>query len=306
MPLTRTDGTLQDPKCGPAMFSTWAAGPGLLTAHPYGQGRPGVACGDECDRLAARRRPRHPLAGAGRPRERVPRRRRGRAGPGRARRLGCAPPLGRGSRWPLGGRRVLPGVLPRRRARAALDGDDAHPAGATGASAEVRTARRSGAEYLLARGLFRRKSTGEVVARHISSSRSPTTGTTTYYVRSTTSAGRAQTLIPGWRRPWTSCDRSGSPTADGCSTASTPAASTSTARAAPGRRAGSTPCAPCGCSTGGTAPPSERFVARATNSEPGCALTCFTTAALAINSSRGFENLVSCVHSKSFLHGSSR
>jgi hypothetical protein len=34
---------------------------------------------------------------------------------------------------------------------------------ATGGSAEVRAARRSGEEYLLERGLFRRKSTGEVV-----------------------------------------------------------------------------------------------------------------------------------------------
>jgi hypothetical protein len=34
---------------------------------------------------------------------------------------------------------------------------------ATGGSAEVRTARRSGEEYLLERGLFRRRSTGEVV-----------------------------------------------------------------------------------------------------------------------------------------------
>ena len=34
---------------------------------------------------------------------------------------------------------------------------------ATGGSAEVRAARRSGEEYLLERGLFRRKSTGDVV-----------------------------------------------------------------------------------------------------------------------------------------------
>jgi hypothetical protein len=43
---------------------------------------------------------------------------------------------------------------------------------ATGGSAAVRAARRSGEEYLLERGLFRRKSTGEVVDRRISSSRS--------------------------------------------------------------------------------------------------------------------------------------
>src|SRR6266511_992996 len=91
--------------------------------------------------------------------------------------------------------------------------------------------------------------------RHISSSRSPTTGATTCCARSTTSAGRARTRIPGWRRPWRSCDPSGSPTAGGCSTASTRVASTSTSRAAWGRRAAGTPSARSVCSTGGTAPP---------------------------------------------------
>ena len=126
---------------------------------------------------------------------------------------------------------------------------------ATGGSAEVRAARRGGEEYLLERGLFRRKSTGEVVDPATSSSRSRTTGTTTCCARSTTSAGRARTRIPGWRRPWRSCGRSGSPTAGGCSTASTRVASTSTSRAAWGRRAAGTPSARSGCSTGGTAPP---------------------------------------------------
>src|SRR6266508_2224142 len=37
-----------------------------------------------------------------------------RPGPGRARWLGRAPPRARGSRWALGGRRLLPGVLHRR------------------------------------------------------------------------------------------------------------------------------------------------------------------------------------------------
>ena len=72
---------------------------------------------------------------------------------------------------------------------------------ATGGSAEVREARRSGEEYLLERGLFRRKTTGAVVQPRISSSYFRTTGTTTCCVRSTTSGGRMRTRIPGWRRP---------------------------------------------------------------------------------------------------------
>jgi hypothetical protein len=68
---------------------------------------------------------------------------------------------------------------------------------AAGGSAEVRTARRSGAEYLLERGLFRRKSTGASSGRRIWSSRFRTTGTTTCCVRSTTSGGRVRTPIPG-------------------------------------------------------------------------------------------------------------
>ena len=71
---------------------------------------------------------------------------------------------------------------------------------ATGGSAEVQTARRNGEEYLLGRGLFRRKSTGAVAQPGISTSRSRITGTMTCCVRSTTSGGRVRTLIPGWRR----------------------------------------------------------------------------------------------------------
>ena len=71
---------------------------------------------------------------------------------------------------------------------------------ATGGSAEVRTARRSGEEYLLERGLFRARARGPSSSRRIWGSRSRTTGTTTCCVRSTTSGGRARTRIPGWRR----------------------------------------------------------------------------------------------------------
>ena len=88
--------------------------------------------------------------------------------------------------------------------------------------------------------------------RRISTSRSRTTGTTTCCARSTTSAGRARTRIPGWRRRSRSCGPSGSPTAGGCSTASIPVASTSTSRAASERRVAGTRSARSGCSTGGT------------------------------------------------------
>ena len=83
---------------------------------------------------------------------------------------------------------------------------------ATGGSAEVAEARRRGEEYLLERGLFRRRSTGEVVGSGVSR-RSPsrTTGTTTCCGRSTTSAARARSPIPGWRRPSRWCARSASP-----------------------------------------------------------------------------------------------
>ena len=71
---------------------------------------------------------------------------------------------------------------------------------AAGGSEQVRAARRSGEEYLLERGLFRRKSTGPSSSRRTWSSRSRTTGTTTCCARWTTSAGPVPPRIPGWRR----------------------------------------------------------------------------------------------------------
>ena len=126
---------------------------------------------------------------------------------------------------------------------------------ATGGSAAVREARRGGEEYLLERGLFRGKSTGEVVDPAYLDFAFP------YYwhydvLRALDYFRRAGAApIRAWRRPSSSCARSGSPTAAGCSTASTPAASTSTSRTASGRRAGGTRCGRCGCSTGGTGGP---------------------------------------------------
>ena len=73
---------------------------------------------------------------------------------------------------------------------------------ATGGSAEVRAARRSGEEYLLERGLFRRKSTGEVADPAHLEFAFPTTGATRCCVRSTTSAGRARL-----RWTWDACTR---------------------------------------------------------------------------------------------------
>ena len=126
---------------------------------------------------------------------------------------------------------------------------------ATGGSAEVRTARRGGEEYLLERGCTAARAPRTSSTRRTSTSRSRTTGTTTCCERSTTSAGREQDRTPGWRRRSPSCDRSDSPTAVGCSTASIPAGSTSTSRAAWGRRAAGTPPARSGSSIGGTARP---------------------------------------------------
>ena len=127
---------------------------------------------------------------------------------------------------------------------------------ATGGSAEVRAARRSGEEYLLERSLFRRKSTGEVAVPAYLEFAFPV------LLALRRAAGprllptsRARSRIPGWRRPSRSCGRSGSPTAGGCSTASIRVASTSTSRAAWERRAAGTPSARSGSSTGGTAPP---------------------------------------------------
>jgi hypothetical protein len=95
---------------------------------------------------------------------------------------------------------------------------------ATGGSAQVHEARRGGEEYLVERGLLRRKSTGEVVA-----------------------PAYLEFAFPYYWHYDGSCDPSGSPTAAGCSTASTPVASTSTSRAAWGHRAAGTPSAPSAC-----------------------------------------------------------
>jgi len=107
-----------------------ATPPGSVRGSEPGVGspRPEVACRDERDRLAARGRPGHPVAGAPRPRGRAGRRRRRRAGPGRARGLGHAAARARGSRRALGRRRVLPRRLHRRGAGPAVDRDDAHAA----------------------------------------------------------------------------------------------------------------------------------------------------------------------------------
>ena len=122
---------------------------------------------------------------------------------------------------------------------------------ATGGSAAVSEARRGGEEYLLERGLFRRKSTGEVVDAGVPRLRVPV-------LLALRRAARARLLPRRGRRPGSadgggrraSCGRSGSRTAGGCSTASIPVASTSTSRTW-GSRAAGTPSARSGCSTGG-------------------------------------------------------
>ena len=123
---------------------------------------------------------------------------------------------------------------------------------ATGGSAAVGAARRGGEQYLLERRLFRARARVTSSIRRISTSRSRTTGTTTCSGPWTTSATPVPTRIRRWPRPSRSCDPSGSPTAGGCSTASIRVASTSTSRMASERPVGGTPCARCGCSTGGT------------------------------------------------------
>ena len=123
---------------------------------------------------------------------------------------------------------------------------------ATGGSAEVRTARRSGEEYLLERGLFRRKSTGEVV-----------TGVSRVRVSvllALRRAARARLLPEVGREP-------GSPYGRGRRSRAVKAAarrpvaarphpsgsaSTSILRAAWAPRAAGTRCARSGCSSGGT------------------------------------------------------
>jgi hypothetical protein len=71
---------------------------------------------------------------------------------------------------------------------------------ATGGSAQVRTARRSGEEYLLERGLFRPKSTGAVVQPAYLEFAFPYYWHYDVCVRSITSGAQARTPIPGWRR----------------------------------------------------------------------------------------------------------
>ena len=78
--------------------------------------------------MAARGRPRHPLAGAARSHGCLARRGRRRTSARGARGLGRPAPGARGRRWVVGWRCVLPGGLHRRRTGAALDADDAHPA----------------------------------------------------------------------------------------------------------------------------------------------------------------------------------
>ena len=84
----------------------------------------------------------------------------------------------------------------------------------------MRAARRSGEEYLLERGLFRRKSTGEVVEPAYLDFAFPyywhydVLRALDYFRRSAADAGS-----PDGGGGGRSCGRSGSPTAGGCSTA---------------------------------------------------------------------------------------
>ena len=124
---------------------------------------------------------------------------------------------------------------------------------ATGGSADVGEARRSGEEYLLERGLLRRKSTGEVADRAFLDFAFP------FYWRYDVlraldyfrALGR-RARMPGWRRPSRSCGPNDSPMAGGCSTGCIPAGSTSTSRPTSDRPVAGTLSAPCECSTGGT------------------------------------------------------
>ncbi len=93
-----------------------------------------------------------------------------------------------------------------------------------------------------------------------STSRSRTTGATTYCEHSTTSDGHALTRTPGWQRASTSCSPSGSPTADGYSTAFIQVVSISKSRAASERPAAGTRSARSGCSSGGTSTLNHRWI----------------------------------------------
>ena len=122
---------------------------------------------------------------------------------------------------------------------------------ATGGSADVRAARRGGEEYLLERSLFRRKSTGDVVKQRISSSPSRTTG-----IRR---AARARLLPTVGRGPGPSDGGGGGGRAveaparrPVAARSHPPVGSSSISKAAWVRRAAGTPCAPFGCSIGGT------------------------------------------------------
>ena len=122
---------------------------------------------------------------------------------------------------------------------------------ATGGSAAVSEARRSGEEYLLERSLFRRKSTGEVVDPAYLDFAFP------YYWHYDVLRALDYFRMPapnpilGWRRPSRWCGRSNSPTARWLLDRIHPGRVHFDIEDGVGRRAGGTPCAHCGCSTGG-------------------------------------------------------
>ena len=120
----------------------------------------------------------------------------------------------------------------------------------------VGDARRRGEEYLLERRLFRRRSTGEAIARDrkggASSRNSPFLrgGTTTCCARSTTCAAPGGPPTSASTRPWSSSDRSGRATGAGCSTPRTPAGCRSTLTRASDVPADGSRCGRCACSAG--------------------------------------------------------
>lgn len=122
---------------------------------------------------------------------------------------------------------------------------------ASGGSADLTEARRGGEGYLLERGLFRRKSTGDVIRSSYLDFAFPyywhydVLRALDYFRRS----GRAPS--PGWRRPSNSSGPSANRRAGGSLTASTRAASISTSKTALEPRAAGTRSALSGCSTGG-------------------------------------------------------